>query len=339
MAAGVCLLSTLATPCFAQPADTLAQRELPNRPDHWPDKVTLKVDADFGSLALKKGESYKLIDFNGSDVVLEAKPNMNVAVSPDECDLLEAANAMWAKLTPEQRAVDILTLPKDASLWPDKVTAKLTFDLTTGKSIPAGTEFDLVSFDGQGVNIYTDKPEPARLHARLADTDIFPRARERVLIDPAKRPSRMVEALKANLVDNKGQAVTPAGLEETKVFVFYFGASWCQPCRQFSPGFVKFVNEQQAANPHMTVVMLNCDDDEAKMLDYMQAEKMPFPAIKKATLETLVLHGFGCGTIPQMVVTDRYGKVLANTFENSQYVGPKRTLAQLQKILASGAAK
>lgn len=335
------LLAGFSVSTHAAPPEKLTLRDMAGRPDRWPESVKVSIDADFGGgLSVKAGTTYRLLDFNGSDVVLQVTPEQNVIVAPNECDLLEAGNAMWSALTPAQREVDAVTLARDASLWPAKVTVNIEFGLTSGEVIPAGTEYDLAEVDGKEVKIFSASPGPARLSTAIGNTDLIKRARDRALIEPEQRPSRIAEALKANRIDAQGNPLASDAIDESTVFVLYFGASWCGPCRQFSPEFVKFMDAALPANPKMTVVMLNADENEAEMLKYMQSEKMPFPAVKFATLKTLgAVYGYGGGSIPQLVVTDRHGKVLANTFENGRYANPKTTLAKLKRILDAGAAK
>lgn len=334
-------LSLCVASAFAVAPETLTLRDMAGRPDRWPDEVTVSIDADFGGgISVKQGASYPLLDFNGSDVTLQYSPTQNIIVGANECNLLEAGNAMWGTLTPAQREVEPATLMKDASLWPAKVTVKIEFGLTSGEVIPAGSEYDLVEVDAKEAKIFSASPGPARLSTSIGNTDLIERARERALIDPDKRHSRLAEALKSNRVDAQGKPLAEDAIDDATVYVLYFGASWCGPCRQFSPDLVKFMDAAMPANPKLAVVMLNADENEAEMLKYMQSEKMPFPAVKFATLKTLgTVYGYGGGSIPQLVVTDRHGKVLANTFENGRHSNPKNTLAKLKKILDSGVAK
>lgn len=141
------------------------------------------------------------------------------------------------------------------------------------------------------------------------------------------------------MVDAKGQSYTGSAFTDAKIYVLYFSASWCSPCRQFSPNLVKFINANAASNPHMAAVMLSEDDNRADMLGYMKAENMPFPSMPLTVLQNSVLKKYAGEGIPDLVVVDSDGKVLANSYENNAYVGPYKTLEDLSKILSSGAAK
>ena len=323
----------------ADAPETLKFGDLANHPERWPAQVKVLKTLRFGpGLSLQAGQSVRLMDIQGQDVIVDVGKNNLVAVGPNECDLVAAANRAWSALTLAQRAVDSAALMNDASLWPDKVTCLVTFDLTNGKSLAPGQEFTLSWIDRQGITLFCNDPE-AHLTAKVIETDIFPRARERASVDPAMRKSRVVKALRGILVDAAGKSFDKKNFEDAKVFVLYHGANWCQPCHQFSPTLVKFANDAAPANPHLFVAMLDGDDEESAMLKYANEAKMPWPLISKANGEKqLYLKGLFGNYIPQIVVLDHFGKLLASSDMNGKFdnVTPMRTLAALIK---SGAAK
>ena len=326
----------------AAPPEKLDERELANRPDRWPAQITVKNNIDFGAAKLAKGQKVTVLEYTGgNEVNVDGGNNQLFAVEVAETDLLEAANAAWAKLTPEQRALEPKTVIDDASLWPAKVKCTAGFTLTTGKEIPPGAEYDLINIDRGGmVTLYT-RAGDARLTASMNQTDTVARARDLAGMDKAKRPARIAEALKgATLVDAGGKPVKREDIDQQQVFALYYGASWCGPCRSFSPGFVKYVNSVAAANPKMMVVLCSNDENDADMLKYMGEEKMPWAAVPlKSLKQSPLLWTYLRGSIPQLTIVDRNGKVLADSWTGNAYVGPKQALAGLDRTLKSGAAK
>src|SRR4029078_12728540 len=134
----------------------------------------------------------------------------------------------------------------------------------------------------------------------------------------------IADAIKASLVDADGKPVKKDDLDQTKLFALYYGASWRGPCRQFSPSLVKYVNQVAAANPKLTVVLVSFDEKDEEMLKYMKEEKMPWAAIPMAaSKKSHLLRSYGKGSIPQLMIVDKYGKVLANSYNGNTYVGPK----------------
>jgi nucleoredoxin len=331
-------LAALPTAAQSAPPATLSLQDLVRRPDRWPATVQLARDFQFGGgQEARAGQAVQVVEFDGARVTVQTG-ELYFDLAPSECDLLEAANRAWAALTPDQRKVDAELLAKDASLWPRSVACSSGFVLDDGTEIAPGGEFDFLYFDRDGgVKVYS-QPHQTVLVADLAQTDLVVRARALALIEPAKRPSRVAAALKGALVDAQGKTVEVAS--DAQVYVLYFGASWCGPCRKFSPGLVRFVSEAAAANPRLAVMLMSGDKEDSDMLEYMKEEKMPWPAMPLARLQqTPLFLSQSAGYIPHLVVLDRYGLVLASSVENGQYAGPERPFGELKKLVAAGRAK
>jgi nucleoredoxin len=326
----------------ARPAEVevLALRDLANRPERWPAAVRLQRDLQFsGGAALRAGQPVEVLEFAGATLLVDGGNGLVFDLAPEDCDFVAAANQAWAKLTPAQRAVDAALLAKDASLWPERARCRSGFRLDDGTELDPGREYDFLTLEGSEVKLFS-KEHATTLVADLAQTDLIARARERALIEPAQRPARIAAALKGALVDARGKPVSSAAHETASVYVLYFGASWCGPCRKFSPSLVKFAAEVGAANPKLAIALLSNDRSDADMQAYMQDEKMPWPGMPLATLQkTPLLLGYSIGSIPHLVVVDRHGKVLTSSFQGGRYVGPDQALKDLGKLLASGIAR
>lgn len=340
MAVALGLQCALAANVLAAVPEKLLLGDLVNHPERWPAEVTAKSEMQFGGgLAIKAGQKLRLADLQGQDVVVEVKPENMAAISAEECDLLEAANAQWSTLTPEQKELDFKKLANDATLWPEKVKCFGGFNIDGGKTIPAGQELYLSTIDAMGgISIYCEDPE-ARLSARVTDTDLISRARELAKTEPAKRKSRIVEALRGKMIDSKGNPVEPAGLESAKLIVVYHGASWCGPCQKFSPTLVKFVSESGKDNPGLFVVMLSADTKDKDLFAYAEHGKMPWPLVTKENVDKMPLFkSMFSNFIPHLLVLDHNGKVLASSEAGGRYDNqtPMRVLAKLVK---DGAAK
>lgn len=324
----------------AAQAQTLTLRDLVNRPDRWPASVALAHEFKFsGGASLKAGASVKVVEFGGATLLVDGGGGLYFDIKPEDCDLLASANALWSQLTPAQRAVEPELLRKDASLLPTRAVCTSGFQLEDGTELAPGGEYDCLGLEGDDVNLYS-REHKSLLGASLAQTDVIARARQLVLLEPEKRPARIVEALAKGLVDAGGKAVAGETVAKGKVFVLYYGASWCGPCRKFSPGLVQFVKDAAAENPGLVTVLMSNDEKDADLLEYMSEEKMPWPALPLATLnQTPQLTSYAVGSIPNLVVVDRYGKVLAKTVQNGRYVGPDKALADLKTLLATGIAR
>jgi len=340
-AAVLLVLASLA-PLSAQaaPPETLAIRDLANRPDRWPATVKLARDFGFsGGMSAKAGQAVKIVEFGGAQVLVDAGNDLIFEIAPADCDLLAGANEAWKALTPAQRALEPAALEKDSSLWPERATCLSGFVLEDGAELAPGLEYEFLGLENGEVKLWS-KEHKSTLFATVAQTDLVVRARQRLLLEPDKRTSRIAAALAKGLVDSAGKPVTGEAAAKAKVYVLYFGASWCQPCRKFSPSLVKFANESAAANPFLFTALMSSDEKDPDMLEYMQEEKMPWPALPLASLQaTPTLLGHAIGSIPHMVVLDRWGKVLTSSMQGGRYVGPDKALEDLKKLLATGIAR
>jgi thiol-disulfide isomerase/thioredoxin len=335
---GLALIGLLWCACAAAaPPDTLALTDLVNRPDRWPTTVSLVGDFTFGNgMVVHQTDKLPIVGFDGTRVKLIGPRNALIGVKAQDCNLLDAANQAWTALTPAQRAVDMDSLVADMSLWPIQVTMPTGINCSLGRLAP-GTNTTLVSISNKGAAL--NWPNSTNwLTVDFATTDVFARARQLVLLDPDKRPSRMAAALKGILVDANGKPVQD-DLENKKIFAIYYGAGWCPPCRDFSPNLVKFLNDALPSHPELAAVFLSDDKQPADMLAYMQDEKMPCPAVSLKDVEAShILSSYLVDVIPHMVIVDRYGKILATNDDNKGNRGdPSDTLAALGKLLAAPA--
>jgi len=331
--------------CFATSSlwsatpDTLTLADLSRHPERWPESIVATRDYAFSSGAkVRKGQTLRVIELNGGQVGVEAVGGVSFEISVQESGVLAAANAAWAKLTPAQRQVDVAYLAATSSLWPERVRCinKLQFG---GQVVPAGSEHALLACSRDEVKIYVESAHTT-LTVDLRDTDIIARARERALLAPEKRSSRLVAALQGKLIDAKGQPFDGKAFDDAQVFVLYYGASWCGPCHKFSPSLVEFVNKTATQNPRMAVVMMSNDKSDAELQGYMQEQKMPWPAMPLSTLlKTPLLTFYAKTGIPQLLVLDRYGRVLSDSYDGERYLGPQVPLQELARLVKTGLAR
>jgi thiol-disulfide isomerase/thioredoxin len=316
--------------------DTLTLQDLVGHPERLPDYVIMSDTIKFGGgLALRKGEKVHTLDFDGKTLRVTVG-HTNFPIGADECDLLSAANTAWQALTPAQRAVDLQTLVKDASLWPATVKVLVSVPIK-GHQFPPNTEFTLGAVTPKGITIYSPQIQTGLTGVMLSDTDLLAQARELAKIEPDKRPSRVVEELKGKLVDADGSPAK-VDLDGAKYFAIYYGANWCPWCHKLSPTLIKTMNEIGPRNPKLVFVMINDDDQPSEMLKYMTDSKMPWPALPKAhAIKVGVLRSM-MYTEPQLRILDHYGNELFNEPGGAQEQADADTAA-LMKLDASGEAK
>lgn len=149
------------------------------------------------------------------------------------------------------------------------------------------------------------------------------------------RPSRMQRQFAGKLVRMEGGSLKPvddASLNGVKYFALYYSASWCGPCRQFTPQFIREYRRLKAAHPEFEAVFVSNDRSAGAMRDYMKEDAMPWLAVKfdQRTAELMSYSGPG---IPCLVLVAADGRVLSDSFEGDNYVGPGKVLADTQRLL------
>jgi thiol-disulfide isomerase/thioredoxin len=322
------------TLCVAAPA-SLTLPDLVNRPDRWPAEVTVTRDFIFNaSAAVHTGDKAKVVQFDGTKVLLIAANNIRFTATPSDAGLLAAANQAWSALTPAQREIAPDTLAADPSLWPIRLKIISPIICNWGK-LPPGTEVALNSVSTKGLEIGWPN-SPNRLNISFDSTDIFDRSRRLVLLDRPERPSRLAAALHGLLVDSDGKPFDESSLAGKQIFALYFGAGWCAPCHAFSPDLVKYLTTAWPRHPELAVVFMSNDKQVAPMLEYMKEEKMVFPAVPPGVLvQSPFLMKFAAQMIPQLIIVDRFGNVLASNDDHRGNRGdPNETIAALDGLLA-----
>src|SRR5262249_52463197 len=110
-------------------------------------------------------------------------------------------------------------------------------------------------------------------------------------------------------------------------------ASWCPPCRQFTPRFVEWYRANHERFDNFEIIFVSCDRDEQAMASYMAGDGMEGPAVEYSRARNSPLVEYSGRGIPCLVILDENGSVLAHSYESGQYVGPMRPLETLTKLI------
>ena len=145
---------------------------------------------------------------------------------------------------------------------------------------------------------------------------------------PAKFDHHLV-----TLQDGRFKAFDASTLKGVKYWAFYYSASWCPPCRAFTPKLVDFYNGFKPQHPNFELIFVNHDQSEDAMLDYMKGDAMAWPAVRFDDIDKTNANQF-CGEgIPDIVLTDADGKVLSDSFNGSEYLGPYKVIDDIKSMV------
>jgi nucleoredoxin len=151
---------------------------------------------------------------------------------------------------------------------------------------------------------------------------------------PSANPSVYDKILENNLVKLAGKDLKKCNdaTHPTKYYLFYQSASWCGPCKAFTPSLVDFYNAKK--NDQFELVLLTHDTDAGAMKDYAVTDKMPWPMLKMDKVEKFTKEfKHPGGGIPNLVLTDLQGNILKASYEGETYVGPTVVMDYLGTLL------
>jgi len=329
----ICLMACAAT------AQELTWTELANRPELWPAQCTLKTTIKFeGGVSVQPGEKAEVRDFKGDEVDLRtADGKTYFAAEPDETDVLEVARAAFAKLTPKQRTLTYPLIVQRKELWPYRVTITRTFDLAPGKTVQAGDQVLVKDVQPGKVDVVSEKLN-ARFGVAQPATDLMAQARNFVEDDQAgprllamqkqaeekwmaeqqakaaaiKAEGRVAVELEGKLINSLTGQPEPLDTNAwPRYFVFLRGQSTCPITRNFAPTFIKYCNGIKSSHPEVEVVYLTIES----LPDTLKFAKELGFNWRTVTYEDTTMSSVNPyidGRIPQLIVMDRTGKVLAN---------------------------
>eukprot|EP00760_Papus_ankaliazontas_P039037 PhM_4_TR9471/c2_g1_i5/m.2199/K17609/NXN; nucleoredoxin len=120
--------------------------------------------------------------------------------------------------------------------------------------------------------------------------------------------------LKTNKLINKSlETVDVASAIDGKTVMLYLSASWCPPCRGFSPKLKTYYEALKSKHSDVEVVLASLDGEQDDFTDYFG--KMPWLAIPfnpetKDEANAHLMENFSLATIPALVILSPDGTVV-----------------------------
>ncbi len=334
----ICLVDATVT------AQNLNWSELANRPELWPAQCTVKATIKFEhGVTVPAGAVVDVVDFKGSQADMKTTDGKTYfAAEPDDTDVLDVARAAYAKLTPKQRALTYPLIVRQKDLWPYRVTITRSFNLAPGKPVQAGDQVFVKDLQPGKVDVVSEKLN-ARFGVAMPATDLMAQVRTfveddlagpRLLAMQKLAEEKLAAEQKARADEIKARGRVPIELEgklinsmtgqpeplptnsSPRYIVFLRGQSSCPITRNFAPSFIKYCNGIKSSHPDVEVVYLTIESlpDTLKF-----AKELGFDW-RTVTYENTTMPSVSPyidGRIPQLIVMNRDGKVLANGIQST----------------------
>lgn len=334
----ICLLAAAAA------AQELNWTELASRPELWPAQCTVKVAMKFeGGANVQAGQKVDVVDFKGNEVNLRTTDGRTYfAAEPDETDVLDVAREAYMKLTPKQRALTYPMIVQRKELWPYRVTITRSFGLAPGKTVQAGDQVLVKDVQPGKVDVVSEKLN-ARFGVAFPATDLMAQVRkfveddqagprllavqkaaaeklaaeEKARADEIKRTGRVVLELDGKLINSMTGQPEPLDTNSLpRYIVFLRGQSTCPITRNFAPTFIKYCNSIKSSHPEVEVVYLTI---ESLPDTFKFAKELGFNwrTVSYENTTMPCVCPYIDGRIPQFIVMNRDGKVLANGIQST----------------------
>jgi len=146
---------------------------------------------------------------------------------------------------------------------------------------------------------------------------ISPNARERLMGDQEGKnfpwaPKPLWAQLGDTVVNHKDEETTLESLKENDVVGIYFSASWCGPCRSFTPVLIELYKKLKADGKKFEVIFASNDNNEMSFKQYYA--HMPWLAFPFGDDRITELgEAFGVEGIPTLVLIDaKNGQIITD---------------------------
>ncbi len=162
---------------------------------------------------------------------------------------------------------------------------------------------------------------------------------------PAVRPNwehsteALPKALRGNLrvlESNKLEKHSFAGKPVPDLFLIYYSAHWCGPCRRFTPELVTAYKELIRLYPgRLELVFVSWDETGGDQLRYVREVGMPWTVLHFGQRKMIEMINRWAGSgIPCLALATPGGNLLFHSYKGEEYLGPQSVLDQTRRLMA-----
>ena len=335
--------TTTASPAKSGPqpsraeADAMSVADLVQRRDLWPQRVAFTKKAMLDATTWwKAGEELPLNKWDGTNVYLD-EGSFVFDWPVDGTDVVERERAVAAALTPEALALTMDGLRARPELWPVRVTLTSTLRFADNTTVPAGREVALRFFEGDQLSVY-DRDVKNYYTVEPNETDLMPRARERMKQPEAERQPFFIRSVEAALDPAAGKT----SLGDADYVLVYAGRLGCTRCAAFAPQVKQFYEQAQASAPkgsRFELVFLSEDPNADAAKKYLAEAGLPGGAIVfERRLEVANLMALPLQILPGFFVFDRAGNLIDRNHPNAGSPSASDVLAKFEARVTAGAS-
>lgn len=182
----------------------------------------------------------------------------------------------------------------------------------------------------------------AFIESDQAEIVYWSRQRDRVVTQEALEPSEFTQRFRKDakklengtLVDADWSSAT-----EPEFYGIYTTASWCGPCRRFTPTLVQYYKTFKASSgDHFEFILCSWDETKGAMIKYMEEDGIPWYGNWNRR-KSEFWRKYQADGIPCLIIVDRNGYILSNSYVNGEFRGPREVMTDLTKLLAYSSSK
>ncbi len=156
---------------------------------------------------------------------------------------------------------------------------------------------------------------------------------QKVTPSPPTPHGKLIKTLGPSIVNPNNESLPTSLLSNYKYIALYFSASWCPPCKTFTPKLVRFYNDNKS-DSNFEIILVSSDRSEKDMLAYMNNDNMAWLAVPFRKIRPSGLHrNYGGPGIPNLVILDADNNVISGSYVNGRYVGPTKVMNDLKKLI------